>query len=287
MAGEYAVMGIYPKGHVMEFVRPTLSHDVLPASDIDNLPEGQKVLVAGWPVARQHPRGMEGTVFVTIEDETGDVQLIVRPRVFARYRRELGIVCYWPGVWYPVTTERRTSPYPALGRWRSGPGCPTPTTGIEVTVSSSRWDNREGGQATCAEDTPIIADLGDLAQRFEFDGSDFSYDPGYNIAPTESVLTVRNVEGRAAAFMKWGLIPFWAKDSKIGSRMINARAETVAEKPAFRNALKKRRCLVLADGYYEWQKTPVGKRPFRIVMRRGSRSHLPVFGRRGRTSRAT
>ena len=90
MAGEYAVMGIYPRGHVMEFVRPTLSPDVLPARDIDNLPEGAKVLVAGWPVARQHPRGMEGTVFVTIEDETGDVQLIVWPRVFARYKRELG-----------------------------------------------------------------------------------------------------------------------------------------------------------------------------------------------------
>ena len=85
----------------------------------------------------------------------------------------------------------------------------------------------------------LIADLGDLAQRFEFDGTDFSYDPGYNIAPTESVLTVRNVEGREAALMKWGLIPFWAKDPKIGARMINARAETVAEKPAFRNALKK------------------------------------------------
>ena len=115
----------------------------------------------------------------------------------------------------------------------------------------------------------LIADLGDLAQRFEFDGSDFSYDPGYNIAPTESVLTVRNVGGREAAFMRWGLIPFWAKDSKIGARMINARSETVAEKPAFRNALKKRRCLVLADGYYEWQKTPVGKRPYRIILKSG------------------
>ena len=115
----------------------------------------------------------------------------------------------------------------------------------------------------------LIADLGDLAQRFEFDGSDFSYDPGYNIVPTESVLTVRNVDCREAAFMRWGLIPFWAKDPKIGARMINARAETVAEKSAFRSALKKRRCLVLADGYYEWQKTPVGKRPFRIVMRSG------------------
>ena len=115
----------------------------------------------------------------------------------------------------------------------------------------------------------LIADLGDLAQRFEFDGSDFSYDPGYNIAPTESVVTVRNVESREAALMRWGLVPFWAKDPKIGARMINARAETVAEKPAFRNALKKRRCLVLADGYYEWQKTPVGKRPYRIILKSG------------------
>ncbi len=90
MAAEYAVIGIYPRGHVMEFVRPTLPTNVLPARDIDNLPEGTKVLVAGWPMARQHPRGMEGTVFVTIEDETGDVQLIVWPRVFARYKRELG-----------------------------------------------------------------------------------------------------------------------------------------------------------------------------------------------------
>ena len=115
----------------------------------------------------------------------------------------------------------------------------------------------------------LIADLGDLAQRFEIDGSDFSYDPGYNIAPTESVLTVRNLDGREAASMRWGLIPFWAKDPKIGARMINARAETVSEKPAFRNALKKRRCLVIADGYYEWQKTPVGKRPYRIIMKSG------------------
>ncbi len=90
MAGEYTVMGIYPRGHVMEFVRPNLPSNVLCAADIDSLPEGEKVLVAGWPVARQHPRGMEGTVFVTIEDETGDVQLIVRPRVFIRYKGELG-----------------------------------------------------------------------------------------------------------------------------------------------------------------------------------------------------
>ena len=123
----------------------------------------------------------------------------------------------------------------------------------------------------------LIADLGDLAQRFEFDGSDFSYDPGYNIAPTESVLTVRNLDGREAAFMRWGLIPFWAKDPKIGARMINARAETVAEKPAFRSALKRRRCLVLADGYYEWQKTPAGKRPYRIIMHSGEPFAMAVL----------
>ena len=90
MVGEYRVMGIYPRGHVMEFVRPTLSADVLPALAVEGLGDGDKVLVAGWPVARQHPRGQDGTVFVTIEDETGDVQLILWPKVFARCRRALG-----------------------------------------------------------------------------------------------------------------------------------------------------------------------------------------------------
>ena len=77
MAGEYRVMGIYPKGHLMEFVRPALSSQVLPAAAVEEKGDGEKVLVAGWPVARQHPRGQDGTVFVTIEDETGDVQLIL------------------------------------------------------------------------------------------------------------------------------------------------------------------------------------------------------------------
>ena len=90
MVGEYRVMGIYPRGHVMEFVRPTLSADVLPAAAVEEMDNGESVLVAGWPVARQHPRGQDGTVFVTIEDETGDVQLILWPKVFARFRRALG-----------------------------------------------------------------------------------------------------------------------------------------------------------------------------------------------------
>ena len=69
--------------------------------------------------------------------------------------------------------------------------------------------------------------------------------------------------------MRWGLIPSWAKDKSIGSRMINARAETVAEKPSFRNALRRRRCLVLADGFYEWRRVGKTKTPMRIVMRSG------------------
>ena len=76
-------------------------------------------------------------------------------------------------------------------------------------------------------------------------------------------------ETRRAGFMRWGLIPWWAKSASIGSRMINARAETVAQKPAFRDSLRRRRCLVLADGFYEWQRTGSARTPMRVVMRSG------------------
>jgi putative SOS response-associated peptidase YedK len=88
------------------------------------------------------------------------------------------------------------------------------------------------------------------------------YRPSYNVAPTQNVLSIISAEGRSrAGWLRWGLIPFWAKDPAIGSRMINARAETVHEKPAFRAAFERRRCLVLADGFYEWRKTAGGKVP--------------------------
>src|SRR5437867_633893 len=80
--------------------------------------------------------------------------------------------------------------------------------------------------------------------------------PRYNIAPTQQVLAVRqdeNVRPRAH-WLRWGLIPSWAKEKKIGASLINARADTVANKPAFRSAFKRRRCLILADGFYEWRK---------------------------------
>ena len=78
----------------------------------------------------------------------------------------------------------------------------------------------------------------------------------YNIAPTQGVAVVANNSGKQIEFFTWGLIPSWAKDPKMGNRMINARAETVAEKPSFRTAYRRRRCLILADGFYEWRKEP-------------------------------
>ena len=89
----------------------------------------------------------------------------------------------------------------------------------------------------------------------------------FNIAPTQSVAVVRcqeNTTARELAMLHWGLIPAWAKDAKIGNRMINARSETAATKPSFRSAFRRRRCLIPADGFYEWQQTPDGKQPFYI-----------------------
>ena len=90
----------------------------------------------------------------------------------------------------------------------------------------------------------------------------------YNIAPTQDVLAVRldPAGEREAVDLKWGLLPFWAKDEKISYSTINARAETVASKPPFRDAFKKRRCLIAADGYYEWKPEEGGKQPLRITL---------------------
>lgn len=85
----------------------------------------------------------------------------------------------------------------------------------------------------------------------------------YNIAPTEYIAAVRNTDdSRELCMLRWGLVPFWAKDPAIGNRMINARAETVAAKPAYRAAYRHRRCLILADGFYEWRKEASGKTPY-------------------------
>jgi putative SOS response-associated peptidase YedK len=102
--------------------------------------------------------------------------------------------------------------------------------------------------------------------------SSVQVEPRYNIAPTQYIAAVREDEQntREVVMLRWGLVPFWAKDPSIGNRMINARAETVAEKPSFRNAYKKRRCLILADGFYEWRKEGDGKTPYYISLADGS-----------------
>ena len=97
--------------------------------------------------------------------------------------------------------------------------------------------------------------------------------PRYNIAPTQNVAVVRDAEGvaRELTAMHWGLIPSWSKDPKMGARLINARAETVADKPSFRTAFKRRRCLIPADGFYEWAKTGgKAKQPLLIGLKDGS-----------------
>jgi putative SOS response-associated peptidase YedK len=94
--------------------------------------------------------------------------------------------------------------------------------------------------------------------------------PRYNIAPSQPVAAIRATpagSGRELALLRWGLIPSWSKDPAIGSRLINARAETVREKPSFRNAFRRHRCLIPANGFYEWQRQERGKQPYFVRMR--------------------
>ncbi|HLQ30291.1 MAG TPA: SOS response-associated peptidase [Ktedonobacteraceae bacterium] len=94
--------------------------------------------------------------------------------------------------------------------------------------------------------------------------------PRYNIAPTQEVVTILSNGSAHMEWLQWGLIPSWAKEESIGSKMINARAETLAEKPSFKRLLRSRRCLVVADGFYEWKKEHVGKTPMYMTLKDGS-----------------
>lgn len=100
-----------------------------------------------------------------------------------------------------------------------------------------------------------------IASYFDAEAPESLLEPSYNVAPTKDVYAVL-VDGgvRKLTTLHWGLVPMWAKDLKIGNRMINARAETLAEKNAFRTALKKRRCIIPADGFYEWKAIPGQKK---------------------------
>lgn len=118
----------------------------------------------------------------------------------------------------------------------------------------------------------ITVSLEELMLLYSIDAiaADF-YLPRYNVAPTQLVPAVVH-DGRRnrLGLLRWGLIPPWADDEKIGAKMINARAETLKERPAYREAYRRKRCLVPADGFYEWKALPEGgKRPYRIVLRSG------------------
>jgi len=132
----------------------------------------------------------------------------------------------------------------------------------------------EKGKPMCGRFT-LTADANTIQAAFDLDSASSSalneLTPRYNVAPSQPVaIVVADSQGaRRLEFFRWGLIPSWAKDPKIGYKMINARAEGLAEKPSFRAALKKRRCLILADGFYEWKREGKSKVPMYMQLKSG------------------
>ncbi len=114
----------------------------------------------------------------------------------------------------------------------------------------------------------LATSVDELARQFEIGEYPASIPPSYNVAPTQNIAAVvAEGEARKLEMLRWGLVPSWADDPEIGARMINARSETVAEKPSFRKAFRERRCLILADGFYEWRRMESGKQPYYIRMK--------------------
>jgi len=111
----------------------------------------------------------------------------------------------------------------------------------------------------------LFLDPGELQEAFPEFLISGDFPPRYNIAPTQPVAVIPNLPEKKLDFFNWGLIPSWSKDPSIGSRMINARAETLSEKPSFRNSFRRKRCLILSTGFYEWQ------------FQQDSRSKIPFF----------
>lgn len=119
----------------------------------------------------------------------------------------------------------------------------------------------------------LYADYNVILNRFDIEETalqEEEYKPSYNVAPSQQVLAIVNDGAKnRLGQLKWGLIPPWAKDEKIGSKMINARSETVAEKPSFKGALRRKRCLVIADSFYEWKREEGKKIPMLIKLKSG------------------
>jgi putative SOS response-associated peptidase YedK len=121
----------------------------------------------------------------------------------------------------------------------------------------------------------ITKQVEDIENSFDVELDRELYKLNYNVAPTQDLPVVTNQQNKQVSFLKWGLVPSWSKDLKFGSKMINARIETITEKPSFKKAIQERRCVVIADGYYEWKKTSQGKEPYYITM---ENSKLFSFG---------
>jgi len=113
--------------------------------------------------------------------------------------------------------------------------------------------------------------LEELIDHFPVDVSNVDATANFNVSPSQEILAIARHEGKnhLVAF-NWGLVPFWAKDKSIGSRMINARSKTAHSKPSFRNAFKRRRCLILADGFYEWKRDKGNKQPMFLTLPDGN-----------------
>lgn len=115
----------------------------------------------------------------------------------------------------------------------------------------------------------LYSSIEDLLERFDLINWEMiELSPRYNIAPSQEVLAIVEGEsGHRGGFLRWGLVPSWANDPKIGYKMINARAETIDEKPSFKRLLARRRCLIIADGFYEWKKEGNRKTPYHIYLK--------------------
>ncbi|MEW4220984.1 SOS response-associated peptidase [Rossellomorea marisflavi] len=113
----------------------------------------------------------------------------------------------------------------------------------------------------------LIESVHELQQQFEFELS-ADLQPRFNIAPSQEVFSIiSDGKKRRGGTLRWGLVPHWAKEAKIGYKMINARAEGIDEKPSFREPFRKKRCLIIADGFYEWKKVDDRKQPYRFIMK--------------------
>lgn len=114
----------------------------------------------------------------------------------------------------------------------------------------------------------LLKDELEILEEFDIDEPIDSYQPSYNIAPGQNVLAIiHDGKKKRAGYLRWGLVPSWAKDEKIGYKMINARSETAHEKPSFKKLMSQKRCLIVADSFYEWKKVDGEKQPKRIQVK--------------------